>query len=408
MHDVPCQNMNLKSLLRIFPAPGATDRFEKMRASAGALFGLTIAGVSSFALIGSDPAAVWLIAPMGASAVLLFAVPASPLAQPWSIMGGNVVAAVIGVTCAKLIGVPVLAAAIAGALAIGAMSVLRCLHPPSGAVALTAVLGGPAIHAMGYGFVLFPVALNSLLLLLTALFFNNATGRRYPHLAQPALTSPHQTRDTQPTTRIGITRDDLEVVLARYNQVLDVSRDDLEAILKETERQVYLRRFGVTHCADVMSRDVISVDFGTDLQSAWNLLHQHRLPALPVVDRGGHVVGIITRADFLRHANLDGHASLGQRLRRLLQPILQTHSIKPEVVGQVMRRNVHVATSDQTIVALVPLMSDAGVHAMPVVDDRRKLVGMITQSDVLAALYENNLELAARAAQAVPRLLHGT
>ena len=399
--------MNLKSLLRIFPAPGATDRFEKMRASAGALFGLTLVGVSSVALLGSGPAAVWLIAPMGASAVLLFAVPSSPLAQPWSIMGGNLLAAIIGVTCTKLIGVPVLAAAIACALAIGAMSVLRCLHPPSGAVALTAVLGGPAIQAMGYEFVLFPVALNSLLLLLTALFFNNATGRRYPHLAQAQPASPHQTRDAQPTTRIGITREDLDRVLARYNQVLDVSRDDLEAILKETERQVYLRRFGVTHCADIMSRDVVSVEFGTDLQTTWNLLHQHRLPALPVVDRGNHVIGIITRADFLHHANLDGHATLGQRLGRLLQPILHTHSIKPEVAGQVMRREVHVASTDQTIVELVPLMSDTGIHAMPVVDDRRKLVGMITQSDVLAALYENNLELAARTVSA-PRLLHGT
>ena len=392
--------MHLKALLRIFPASGATDRFEKMRACAGALFGLTLVGVSSFAMTETNPAAVWLIAPMGASAVLLFAVPASPLAQPWSIMGGNLIAAVIGVTCAKLVGAPVLAAAIACALSIGAMSVLRCLHPPSGAVALTAVLGGPAIHAMGYEFVLFPVAMNSLLLLLTALFFNNATGRRYPHLTPATPTNPHQTSDAQPMTRIGITGGDLDVVLARYNQVLDVSRDDLEAILKETERQVYLRRFGVTHCADVMSRDVISVDFGTDLQTAWNLLHQHRLPALPVVDRGSHVVGIITRADFLRHANLDGHATLGQRLRHLLQPVLQSHSIKPEVVGQVMRRTVRVASTDQTIVELVPLMSDAGIHAMPVVDDRRKLVGMVTQSDVLAALYENNLELAARTTSA--------
>src|SRR5450830_1606221 len=87
-----------------------------------------------------EAATVWLIAPMGASAVLLFAVPASPLAQPWSIIGGNLVSALVGVSYAKLVAEPALAAALAIALAIACMFALRCIHPPSGAVALTAVL----------------------------------------------------------------------------------------------------------------------------------------------------------------------------------------------------------------------------------------------------------------------------
>ena len=388
--------MKFKWLISIFPAPGSIDRFERMRACTGALFGIVLAGTVSFMLLGQSPGAVWLIAPMGASAVLLFAVPASPLAQPWSIMGGNVIAAVIGVTCAKLIGSPLLAAAIAGAAAIGAMFAFRCLHPPSGAVALTAVLGGPAIQAMGYEFVIFPVAINSLLLLLTALFFNNATGRRYPHMVQAPPANTHQTQDIPPTARIGMMPEDLDIVLARYNQVLDISRDDLESILLETERQVYLRRFGVTDCADIMSRDVVSVDFGTELQAAWDLLHQHRLAALPVVDRGRRIIGIITRADFIAHANLAGGPGYARRLQNLLRPLKLSHSLKPEVVGQVMQKAVRTARVDQPIVELVAAMSDAGVHAMPVIDDNRKLVGMITQSDLLAALYENNLQAAAK------------
>ncbi len=82
-----------------------------------------------------------LVAPMGASAVLLFAVPSSPLAQPWSILGGNIAAALVGVTTALLITDPFLASAVAIGVAIAAMMTLRCLHPPSGAIALTAVLG---------------------------------------------------------------------------------------------------------------------------------------------------------------------------------------------------------------------------------------------------------------------------
>lgn len=391
--------MKIEFLSSLLPAPGTTDRFERMRACAGALFGLVITGLCTYVILPDPANAMLLIAPMGASAVLLFAVPASPLAQPWSIIGGNLVAAVIGVTCAKLIGAPLLAAALAASLAIAAMFLLRCLHPPSGAVALTAVLGGPAIQAMGYQFILYPVALNSLLLLGTALFYNNATGRRYPHRVQADPATRHETRDPVPTARLGITSEDLDAVLARYNQVLDISREDLQNILVETEMQAYQRRFGVTRCADVMSRDVRSVMFGSQLQEAWDMLHKHRLTALPVVDRGNRVVGIITKADFIAHAKADKYARFGSALQRLLQPIRHTHSIKPEVVGQIMHTDVRTAYQEQPVVELVPLMSDAGLHSIPVVDAERRLVGMITQSDMIATLYEKNLGQPARSAK---------
>ena len=379
-------------LARLIPAASAVDRFERMRATVGALFGLVLAGMCSFLLLGHATAAIWLVAPMGASAVLLFAVPASPLAQPWSIMGGNVIAALIGVTCAKLIGEPVLAAALAGSLAIGAMFALRCLHPPSGAVALTAVLGGPTVQAMGYDFVLAPVALNSLLLLLTALFFNNATGRRYPHVAVTEPVQQHDTTNVVPTARIGVTSEDLDAVLVRYNQVLDISRDDLEKILQDTERQVYLRRFGVTRCGEVMSRDVISVEFSTELQVAWQLLQQHHLTMLPVIDRAQRVIGVISTADVLRHANLNDVERLSVRLKHFLRPSHHSHSIKPEVVGQIMQKNMLLAKEDQPVVDLVKSMSNGAMHSVAVIDATRRLVGVLTQSDMIAALYESNLQ----------------
>ena len=339
-------------LMRFIPTASTVDRFERMRSTVGALFGLVVAGASSFLLLGSSPAAIWLVAPMGASAVLLFAVPASPLAQPWSIIGGNLVAALIGVTCAKLIGAPILAAALAGALAIGAMFALRCLHPPSGAVALTAVLGGPAVHALGYSFVLMPVAVNSLLLLLAALFFNNVTGRRYPHVTVAEPVQQHDTKDIPPTARLGVTTEDLDAVLARYNQVLDISRDDLEKILQDTERQVYLRRFGVTRCSDVMSRDVVHVEFSTPLQIAWQLLQQHHLKVLPVLDRARRVIGTIDAAVILRHADANDVERLSVRLKYFLRPSYHSHSIKPEVVGQIMQKNSLLAREEQPVIEL--------------------------------------------------------
>ncbi|MFL6715254.1 MAG: CBS domain-containing protein, partial [Burkholderiaceae bacterium] len=215
--------------------------------------------------------------------------------------------------------------------------------------------------------------------------------------ADPA--TRHETRDPVPTARLGITTEDLDAVLARYNQVLDISREDLQTILVETEMQAYQRRFGITRCADVMSRDVRSVMFGSELQEAWDILHKHRLTALPVVDRGNRVVGIITKADFVAHAKANTYARLGRGLQTLLQPIRHTHSIKPEVVGQIMHADVRTAHQEQPVVELVPLMSDAGLHSIPIVDEERRLVGMITQSDMIATLYEKNLGQPVRAAR---------
>lgn len=373
------------------PPRGTVDKYERMRSCAGALFGLALAGLLTKATLGSTLGAAFLIAPMGASAVLLFAVPASPLAQPWSIIGGNLCAAVVGVTCGILVGDVWLAAALAGALAIGAMFWLRCIHPPSGAVALTAVLGGPAIHAMGYHFILMPVMVNSFILLTAALFYNNVTGRRYPHSAQPERVNRHETLDVIPTSRLGFSADDLDAVLKTYNQVLDISRDDLQTILTQTEMLGYQRRFGAITCGDIMSRDVVSVEFGTGLQEAWTLMREHRLTALPVVNRARRVIGIVTKTDFLLHADLDRHMEIGSKLAKFLNRSWRTHTEKPEVVGQIMSSEVKVASAGRPAVELVPLMADAGLHQLPVIDEESRLVGMLTQSDMIAALYETSL-----------------
>src|SRR5690606_34422817 len=148
------------------------------------------------------------------------------------------------VTCAQWIDNPLLAAPLASTLAIASMFALRCLHPPGGAIAMTAVLGGPAVTAAGYHFVLSPVALNSALLMLAAVAFNNATRRPYPHRQKAARVNAHQTADQAPTRRLGISAGDLDVILQQYDQVLAVGRDELEGLIQRAEMQAYHRRFG--------------------------------------------------------------------------------------------------------------------------------------------------------------------
>lgn len=122
-----------------------------------------------------------LVASMGASAVLLFAVPHGPLSQPWPVLGGHIISALIGVCCARFIPDPILAAALAVAVAIGAMHYLNCIHPPGGATALSAVIGGDAVHQLGFQYIFTPVLLNVVTVLLIAVLFNYPFHwRRYP------------------------------------------------------------------------------------------------------------------------------------------------------------------------------------------------------------------------------------
>lgn len=388
----------MRAFFNWLPGPSNVSRPEQLRAAAGALCGLLITALFAHYLLARTGTSIFMIAPMGASAVLLFAVPASPLAQPWSVFGGNVISGLVGVACVRWFGdslpLPLLGG-LAGGLAIAAMFVMRCLHPPGGAVALTTVLGGPVVHAAGFEFVLFTVAIDTALLVAMAMVYNNLTGRRYPHVQQSAPVNVHGTKDVAPTVRLGFKTEDLDAVLKQYNQVLDISRDDLASLFMQTEQRAYQRRFGVITCADIMSRDIVSAEFGTGLEPAWQLMRNHRVVALPVLNRARRVIGIVTQTDFLEHGGLDSYAGMRRQLQRFLRKSGVTHTEKAEVVGQIMSGHPTTARTDTPIVDLVPLMANSGFHHIPIVDAEDRFVGIITQSDLVAALYQTRLAEAA-------------
>ncbi|MDO9406704.1 MAG: HPP family protein [Polaromonas sp.] len=356
-----------------WPAPVTVNAAERWRAFLGAGFGIIFTALLSRWWAGPLAAGPWLVAPLGASAVLVFAVPSSPLAQPWSVIGGNTLSALVGTLCAMGIGDPAWAGAAAVAAAIALMFSLRCLHPPGGATALFAALGAASFH-----FALFPMLVNSVLLVLAGVLYNTFTGRRYPHA---------QGRPAGEAASARFTEADLDAALAHYNQVLDVSRDDLEELLHHAESAAYQRNFGSLRCKDVMTRDPVTVRPGTPLREAWGLMRQKKIKALPVVDKSRHVVGIVTVADYMRHADLDEHEGIGVRLRALMRRGGSLHAAaKPEVVGQIMTRTVRVASEDKQLAELVPLFSEGGHHHIPVIDADRFLSGIITQTDLVRSL----------------------
>jgi len=123
-----------------------------------------------------------IIGSFGASAVLIYGAIRSPLAQPRNLLGGHILSALVGVTAYRYMGAqPWLAAALAVSVSIALMHLTKTLHPPGGATALIAVIGGDAVHKLGYLYVLMPIALGAGVMLAVALIVNNIPpGRRYP------------------------------------------------------------------------------------------------------------------------------------------------------------------------------------------------------------------------------------
>ncbi|SMG51486.1 CBS domain-containing membrane protein [Paraburkholderia susongensis] len=379
-------------LASFLPAPVAVKWHERARSCLGALLGIAFTGGLMYLLLGPAANIPLLVAPMGASAVLLFAVPASPLAQPWSIIGGNLVSATIGVTCAKLIGDPTLAAALAVALSICGMFALRCVHPPSGAVALTAVLGGPVIHALGYRFVLEPIAIQSAALLFAALAYHAATGHRYPHAGRQDRATASQAADE--ASRVGFARADVEAVLARRGEMLDIDPDDLYSLLRETQLQAFSRSFDELRCEDIMSRHVVSVSAATRAAGAWDLFKRNKVKALPVVDAEQKLLGIVTRADFVDKRSLGALAPILD----YFDGWLRGDALRTPNVGSVMTTEVCTVNANAPITELVPMFANFGHHHVPVLDHAGRVVGMITQVDLISGLYRQTVAKARQAA----------
>lgn len=364
----------LLSLRALWPAAPGIDAREKWRACTGAALGILIAGLGATWLTPGDghPAlATALVAPLGASAVLVFVVPSSQLAQPWSVIGGNTVSALVGVACALWVPYPAVGAALAVGLSIALMLALRCLHPPGGASALLMVLMG----SHDFSVALQPVLLDSALMVAAGLLYNNLTRRRWPHVHHPVPTEPGGAR---------LTSRDLDAALAHYNQVIDISREDLQDLMQYAEAAAYQRTMGELRCTDVMTADPVTARPEMPLRQAWALIRQHRVKALPVVDRQHHLVGIVTVSDFMRQVDMDVHEGVNFRLRALLR---QMHRPAPRhTVGEIMTRQVRVASSDRPLTELVPVFSDGGHRHLPIIDAERRLVGIVTQSDLIRAM----------------------
>jgi len=343
------------------PGPLRYKRAEYLRGGLVAFAGIALAALVARTVPGGPAMLPFIVAPMGATAVLLFAAPASPLAQPWSLLVGNVASTLVGVTAGRLLDDVALAASVAVAVAIALMMLLRCVHPPGGACALFAAVGTGAVAEQGYAFAVLPVAVNTVVLLLVGALVNNLTGRPYPHV--PEAAAPRAGTDPAPSERVGVRAEDIREAMARLDRGLDILPGDVLALVREAETHALDRRLGRLRVGTLMARDVQTVRPGESLYRARMLMNQHHVKALPVVDEERRVVGIVTVYDLF---NLD--------------------VVDLDPVSKVMSSPVTTVDVDTPVARLVSLMTDLGLRHLPVVDADGRLAGIVTRTELIAVL----------------------
>lgn len=217
------------------------------------------AGVAIVSLAGTvidDPirSDSWIFVPVGASAILIFAVPSSPLTQPWQVIGGLVISSSAGLLTGTLIGHEALAIGAAVGVAVGAMSLARALHPPGGAAAIIAALNVPDSFAWDALLPLLLVGFDAFgIVLLGWAFHRLVTGHSYPHVA-PVVAEDEETDPSHSSLAVRFGPQDVDSVLARIDDTFDISRADLEAILRAVEAEALHRELVDMETGDPASR----------------------------------------------------------------------------------------------------------------------------------------------------------
>jgi CBS domain-containing membrane protein len=355
------------------PTMAGPKALDLTRAGIGAALGLVLAGL---ALQGAGLG--WLIAPFGASAVLVYAVPNSPLAQPWSVVVGNTLSALVALAVSSVLPQIDWAVPLAVGLAIALMLAARALHPPGGAVALLVTLGGTG----GWLGTVGTIAAGSCLLVGIGILWNGAVGRVYP-FRQPAQIGSHGTHDPSPAERIGLDPADLAAILEDYRQSANLGVADLARLVGAAEQAAAARRMEGFTAADIMSRDLVTVGPEAALSQVADLFRTRAFTSLPVVD-GGRLLGVIFQIDLIRRAREDAfrqHKSLISALARLID----THRARPPKAGEIMETDTPRVTPDTPVGALLPLLADGGAEAVPVVEGA-DIVGIVTRTDLVSAL----------------------
>jgi len=188
-------------------------------------------------------------------------------------------------------------------------------------------------------------------------------------------------------------RADFQQALQSMDTFIDITVDDLMALTQRAEQLAGRRATEATGVARVMTRPVHTVHPQTPLGEAAHLMVSERISGLPVVDDTGHLVGIITEADFLRALGVPAHQphhNLWQTLESLLSHLTRHGELEApdDPVTEHMVRNVVCVHPGQELHDVIEVMKRNCVKRVVVCDRERRVLGMVTRSDLVRVFFD--------------------
>lgn len=332
---------------------------EVLRAGLGALLGLGLIAVLMPIENRIGLPGLALVAPFGASTVLVFAAAASPLAQPWPVIIGNLVSCLVALALLALLPAGPWVAPMAVALAIAAMMALRALHPPGGAVALLAALTRPDFD----GPFLPTVLLGSVLLVLTGHLWGRIIRRPYPHAMDASAPPP-----------LGLAPDALIAILEAQEQTANLGADDLAHLIEAAEEAAGASSAGPLNCGAVMVAPPVALAPDDDIQAMAEAFAATELSALPVMVGEGFL-GMVSQIELIRALAHQDDAPYAAELAHMPALLPGPDTPLTDLVGPILHR---------------------GATALPVLD-QGQLLGLVTRTALLSALLRARARDTARA-----------
>ena len=397
----------------VVPRPTGLDW---LRTVGGAAFGLALATLVVLLDARYAPhLPLHLFAPLGATAVLVFAVPTSPLAQPFSCVAGNTLSAAWTLLVLHALPpalTPDAWPAVAVAGAIGLMLLTRSLHPPGGAVALLIALTPEQSLATPWPLFLLQFGLMTAVLVMAGALYHRSTGRRYPHHTDPA---PAQT-GAHHGSRLGLSTADLEGLLQRFDLANNLDAQDLAEVLAAAEDEAIEHRLGGVNCAQLMSPHPVSCRSDETLAAVAERFVGHSIKSLPVLSADGLLMGFVARSALFerlwQHGGAQAQADAPEPERggvlrlRWLKPVPKTEqrqrTVRAQRAGRAAQRLVNETLAQHPELLQVPelrvspdtpvgqLLEALASHPVPCVPvlEGEHLVGLITRTDLMRVLLQ--------------------
>lgn len=327
--------------------------------------------ISAF-ILGTSYHSPILLASMGAAAVIMFSTPQSPLATFRAFILGNLLSAAVGVSCYQLIGPHILTGPLAVGLAIGLMQICKCAHPPGGATALVAVIGGDQIHALGYQYVLTPVGLNVLLFTGVVYFHRHQLRAKASRVStekkvQKIFANTSTVYANGPDQLLKINE-----VIRHHRLEMDVTSEQIQIILASLKHRENRNHFTSGNCGDHMTTDQIHIDYGENLYQAWQLILATKRENLIVTFKNMEVAGQLRLATLLKKMDIDGDKDLVNQLNHFFSPSGEQQVNSPEEVGPFTEPVTSVLVNEQSSTLI-----DQDDQIYAVIDHRKRFLGAI-------------------------------